>query len=88
MSARALPPLFAAMAFAVLGVALAILGVSEFQRVHGMEQAGSAVQGLGWRIEFLYAHLGKWGLFGTYEVLGMSFLIAAIDKTRAALRLA
>ena len=87
MSARALGPLFAAMAFAVLGVAFAILGVSEFQRVLVMEQAGS-VQGLGWRIEFVYTHLGKWGVFGLYEMLGMSFLIAAIDKTRSALRFA
>jgi hypothetical protein len=85
MSARALGPLFAAMAFAVVGVAFTILGVSEFQRIHGMEEAGG-VSGLGWRITFVYAHLGKWGVFSAYELLGMSFLIAAIDKTRAALR--
>jgi hypothetical protein len=85
MSARALGPLFAAMAFAVLGVAFTILGVSEFQRIHGMEEAGT-VSGLGWRIEFVYMHVGKWGVFGLYEFLGMCFLIAAIDKTRAALR--
>lgn len=87
MSARALGPFAAAVAFAILGVALAILGVSEFQRIHGMEEAGS-VHGLSWRMDFLYTHAGKWGVFGAYELLGMSFLIAAIDKTRAALRLA
>ena len=87
MSARAIGPFAAAVAFAVLGVALAILGVSEFQRIHAMETAGS-VQGLNWRFAFVYEHLGKWGVFGTYEFLGMCFLIAAIDKTRAALRLA
>jgi hypothetical protein len=87
MSARAIGPFAAAVAFAVLGVALAILGVSEFQRIHAMETAGS-VQGLNWRFAFVYEHLGKWGVFGTYEFLGISFLIAAIDKTRAALRLA
>lgn len=87
MSARVIAPLLGAIAFAVLGVAFTILGVSEFQRIHGMEEAGS-VQGLSWRIDFLYTHAGKWGVFGAYELLGMSFLIAAIDKTRAALRLA
>jgi hypothetical protein len=85
MSARALGPFAAAVAFAVFGVALTILGVSEFQRIHGMETAGS-VQGLNWRFAFIYEHLGKWGVFGAYEFLGMCFLIAAVDKTRAALR--
>ena len=80
-------PLALSVRLQVFGVALAILGVSEFQRIHGMEEAGH-VAGLSWRVNFLYTHLGKWGVFGAFELLGMSFLIAAIDKTRAALRLA
>jgi hypothetical protein len=87
MSVRALGPFAAAVGFAIFGVALAILGVSEFQRIYGMEEAGH-VAGLSWRVNFLYTHLGKWGVFGAFELLGMSFLLAAIDKTRAALRLA
>ena len=52
-----------------------------------MEKAGS-VTGLSVKVEFIYTYLGKWGVFVVFELIGMSFLIAAIDKLRAGIRVA
>jgi hypothetical protein len=80
-------PILVAVFFATLGVTFAVAGVMLCDKIAGMEAAGP-VYGLSSRTEFLYTHLGKWGVFGAYELLGMSFLIAAIDKARTGLRLA
>ena len=84
---RFIGPFLAAGFFAPLGVVFAVSGITLFDQIAVMEAAGY-VQGLSNRTEFLYAHLGKWGVFAVYELLGISFAIAAIDKVRAGLRLA
>jgi hypothetical protein len=71
--------------FATFGITLAVSGIMLFQQILGMEAVGN-VQGLSDRTNFLYTHLGKWGVFAVYEVAGMSCLIAAIDRARGALR--
>jgi hypothetical protein len=80
-------PILVAVFFATLGVTFAVAGVMLCDKIAGMEAAGN-VQGLSSRTEFLYTHLGKWGVFGVYELLGLSFVIAAVDKARTGLRLA
>ena len=84
---RSIGPFLGAIFFAPLGVTFAVAGIMLFDQIAVMEAAGN-VHGLSTRTEFLYAHLGKWGVFVVYELLGMSFLIAAIDKLRVGLRLA
>jgi hypothetical protein len=80
-------PIAAGVFFAAFGVTFVVAGVMLCDQIAGMEAAGN-VRGLSTRTEFLYTHLGKWGVFAAYELLGMSFLIAAIDKVRVGLRLA
>ena len=72
---------------APFGVVFAVSGITLFDQIAVMEAAGH-VHGLSSRTEFLHAYLGKWGVFAVYELLGISFAIAAIDKVRAGLRLA
>jgi hypothetical protein len=84
---KCIGPFLASAAFLALGICLAILGVDQFDRLVAMEKAGS-VEGLSVKVEFLYTYLGKWGVFAVFEMVGMSFLIAAIDKLRTGLRVA
>jgi hypothetical protein len=84
---KCIGPLLSSAAFLAVGICLAILGVDQFDRITGMEKAGS-VTGLSVKVEFLYAYLGKWGVFVVFELIGMSFLIAAIDKLRTGIRAA
>lgn len=84
---KCIGPLLASAAFLAIGICLAILGVDQFDRIAGMEKAGS-VTGLSVKVEFIYTYLGKWGVFVVFELIGMSFLIAAIDKLRAGIRVA
>ena len=84
---KCIGPFLAGAVFLAIGLCLAILGVDQFDRLAGMEKAGG-VAGLSVKVEFLYAYLGKWGVFAAFELLGMSFLIAAIDKLRTGLRVA
>ena len=84
---KSIGPILAAVFFAPVGVVFAVSGITLFDQISVMEAAGH-VQGLSGRTEFLYAHMGKWGVFAVYELLGMTFVIAAIDKVRAGLRLA
>ena len=84
---KCIGPFAAGVVFLAMGVCLAILGVDQFDRLVGMERAGN-VHGLSTKVEFLYAHLGKWGVFAVFEMVGMSFLIAAIEKVRTGLRVA
>lgn len=84
---RSIGPFLGCIVFLALGSCLAIMGIVQFDSIMRMETAGS-VAGLNTKVAFLYEHLGKWGVFAVHEVLGMSFLIAAIDKFRIVLRLA
>lgn len=86
MSAR-IGPILGAVFFATFGVTLAVSGIVLFDQIAGMETWGN-VQGLSGCTDFLYTHLGKWGVFVVYELGGMSCLIAAIDKVRAGFRMA
>lgn len=84
---RSIGPFLGAGFFAPLGVVFAVAGIVLFDQIAVMEAAGN-VHGLSGRTAFLYTHLGKWGVFAVYELLGISFLIGAIDKLRVGLRLA
>ena len=84
---KCIGPFLASAIFLAIGICLVILGVDQFDRITGMEKAGN-VTGLSIKVEFVYTYLGKWGVFVVFELIGMSFLIAALDKLRTGLRVA
>ncbi len=73
------------IAIVALGVFLVGIGLFQYDRLADMEAAGH-VHGLSAKVQFVYAHLGKWGVLGVYSLAGALAFVSGLDKLMNASR--
>ncbi|WP_417785161.1 hypothetical protein [Tenacibaculum sp.] len=68
----------------LIGIALIIAGFYFFFHIQELEEAGQEVR-FSRKIQWVYDYLGKYGMFASFEIVGLIALISGIKQLKGKL---